>query len=398
VNPTANQNRGTGASRVASILAFGILVAGTPGQEGQPSDKSTAAENTIPKAKTARPTGPASLARITSETCKVRCFASNLSPVYETVLPRGTVVRIGEEVGEFRRILLPLGVPGYVSKRFSTTPENGIVKTTRKLVSFRYRPTPKRRAEAPVQRMSKGTSLHYFGEVGDWWKVRFVTESAYVPIKAIELITGSNAKIRAAHAAFAAARDAEWQVAVASYGKRIKSIADTDRRTKQLKTLRATFHDEAKKPLGEQALKPILADVESLIAELPEAAPLLASARFLESAIQRQQVFVDAKQLLNAQEPPAPEPIVKITRAPKDALSAKLRTIGWLSYRPSAPGPSAYRLEKGGRIISYLNCSNLRYDLSLFHGVEIGVRGVRKRDAAVPYLDVQRIEVIGHDR
>ena len=41
---------------------------------------------------------------------------------------------------------------------------------------------------------------------------------------------------------------------------------------------------------------------------------------------------------------------------------------------------------------------NLRYDLSMFQGVEVGVRGVRRRDASVPYLEVHKIEVLGHGR
>ena len=393
MNPTAKQNRGNGASRAAHILAFGVLISGMPAQdESQPSAKSADAEKSVPAKKAST---SISLAMIKGEKCRVRCFASNLSPVYDGEIAVGTIVQVGEEVGEFRRIILPRGVPGYVSKRFSTAPEDGMLQTTRKLVSFRYRPTPKRRAEEPVERMSKGTTMHFLGEVGDWWKVRFVTQSAYVRIKEIEAIADVTDDVCASHAKFEATHDAEWKNAVTGYEKSLKLLADNDRHTKRLVELRTTFHAEAKKALSDQKLKPILEGVEALIAELPKKAPLLATAKFLESAIQRQQVFADADRLINAVEPPPPEPKIKLTKGAEDELSKTLHTIGWLSYRPSAPGPSAYRLEKGGRVISYVYCSSLRYDLSLFDGIEIGVRGVRKRDAAVPYLDVHRIEVIG---
>ena len=94
--------------------------------------------------------------------------------------------------------------------------------------------------------------------------------------------------------------------------------------------------------------------------------------------------------------PAPPKPRVEITETPPDEIGSRMHTIGWLTYHPAAGGPSAFRLEKGGRVISYLYCNSLRYDLAMFQGVEIGVRGVRRQDAVVPYLDVQRIEVLGH--
>ena len=47
-------------------------------------------------------------------------------------------------------------------------------------------------------------------------------------------------------------------------------------------------------------------------------------------------------------------------------------------------------------MVSYLYCNNLRYDLRLFQGVEIGVRGRRRSDAGITYLDVEGIRVLGH--
>ncbi len=385
MKPTANI-RGAGLLR---FWILGVLVAGLPAQNDKDeSAAKAAAESPSPSQLT--------LATISSEACQVRCFASNLSPVYEARLEQGTVVQVGEEVGEFRRVVLPLGVIGFVSKHFTTEPAEGLIKTVRKRVSFRYRPTPKNHAEAPVQILAEDTSLHYIGEVGDWWKVRLVTESAYLPIKAIAVAAESTAEMRKSYAQLINAHEAEWRKAAAGYGAKIAAAVATKRRTERMGELRLAFHDETNKDLKDQKLPPILAELTKLIADLPEESPNLEAAKFLASAIEHQQVFVDAAIVLSTKEPAAPKPKVQITETPVDKIGSRLQTTGWLTYHPAAGGPSAFRLEKGGRVISYLYCNSLRYDLAMFEGVEIGVRGVRRQDAVVPYLDVRRIEVLGH--
>ena len=66
-------------------------------------------------------------AKITSPDVQPRCFAGPRSPVYDDVLTEGSVVKVGEVVGEYRRLLLPLGVTGYVHKKFTTEPQEGLV-------------------------------------------------------------------------------------------------------------------------------------------------------------------------------------------------------------------------------------------------------------------------------
>ena len=174
------------------------------------------------------------LATISGEACQVRCFASNLSPVYETTLTPGTVVQVGEAVGEFRRVVLPLGVVGYVSKRFTAEPAEGLIKTLRKRVSFRYRPIPKNRAEAPVQMLGEGTELHYVGAVGEWWKVRFASEFAYLPINAITIATESTEEMRKSYAELGNAQEAEWSKATAGYAAAAAAVAAKKLRDERL--------------------------------------------------------------------------------------------------------------------------------------------------------------------
>jgi hypothetical protein len=47
---------------------------------------------------------------------------------------------VGEATGAFRKVMLPLGVVGYVPRDFATAPVDGVITTTRPSVSFRYRP------------------------------------------------------------------------------------------------------------------------------------------------------------------------------------------------------------------------------------------------------------------
>ena len=66
--------------------------------------------------------GPPLYGRVTAKEAAVRCFASQRSPVYEDILREGDVVMVGEATGEFRKVIMPLGVVGYVHRDFATTP------------------------------------------------------------------------------------------------------------------------------------------------------------------------------------------------------------------------------------------------------------------------------------
>ena len=377
--------QGSGALSAASLVACGVLLAGVSAQEvqGVPPDQPASA-------------GALLYAKAVSDELKVRCFASSLSPFYEDALAKGSLIMVGEAVGEYRRVLLPIGVTGYVSKLFTTEPQNGLVETTRPSVSFRYRPTTPNAAEAPVQTLPEGTTLSYIGEAGDWWKVRFVTESAYLPINEIELIGEETADLAANHAEVADSYKAEWRDATASYEARIAEEQLREEHIAILGELQEAFQEQMLLEITERELQPVSIRISGLIKELGEDENLMTQARLLESSIQAQQVLVEAHALVTAAEPDPPPARIQVTPTPKDELGAGLPAIGWLSYRPGYSGPAAFCLQKGGRVVAYLYCNSLRYDLKIFEGVEIGVVGIRREDGAVPYLDVQKIEVLGH--
>ena len=86
-----------------------------------------------------------------------------------------------------------------------------------------------------------------------------------------------------------------------------------------------------------------------------------------------------------------PKPVV-----PPDAMK-RFDATGWLRYDKHATGRGRYRLEKGRKLIAYVTCTSGRYDLKLFDGIELGVRGGRQvgGEPVAPVIDVDRVEVIG---
>jgi hypothetical protein len=337
------------------------------------------------------------LAQVTAEQVQVRCFASANSPVYEGVLAKGTVVRVGPGGGEFRTVQLPLGVIGYVSKRFSTTLADGVVQTTGDRVSFRYRPTPAGRAEQPVERLAKGTVLKFLADAGDWWRVRHASASAYLPVDAIQVFSAVNATLEKGAADLASRQVGEWKDAVATWNKAAEVARERAQQRTRVTELGEAFRAESARPLAEQKLEPILAELEKLVTALPEDAPLRAPAQELQRAVETQRLLAQAEQILNSEPPPPAGTKVAIATSPKDKL-AHLERFGWLSFHPRSPGAEAFRLMKGGRVISYLKCSTMRYDLSLFHGVEIGISGPARQGETRSYIDVEHLEVLGHAR
>ncbi|MCA8955593.1 MAG: hypothetical protein KDC87_05935 [Planctomycetes bacterium] len=345
----------------------------------------------------------------------VRCFASDLSPCYEDKLPAGTVVEIGEEVGAFRRVRLPLGVVGYVSKKFTGEPEDGMLVTLHDRVSFRYVPTPPNRAMAPVKLLDKGTKLRFLGETGTWWRVLYPAESAFLPIK--ELKPTSGEKAEAAWQQFVKSQEAGWQAMAKARAASVAEQKVAAERVRRFGSLRDRLAAEVGKPMDQQKLDPLLTEADQLIGELggtkgeakpAEASsggksapvakpdPLLVDAQRLREAIHRQQLLVQAKALV-VKDVPVDTKVPTVKAEPKDGLG-HLEAIGWLRYRPRS-GAQAYQLMKGGEVVAYLSCRSMCYDLAKFDGFEIGVTGTRERgitesSQAISAVEVRRIEVL----
>jgi hypothetical protein len=392
-------------SGVMAALAVGLFLNGVVAQgnveKGKAKTNQKAEAKVSPKppaavVPTAKATG-VTFARVEAESVKVRCFASINSPMYEEAFPKGTVLSVGEAVGEFRRVQIPMGVVGYVSKKFATAPAKGMVHTTGNKVSFRYRPTPSRRAEQPVTRLKDGTELMYLGEQGDWWKVRMNTEAAYLAIKDIQVFQTANVTLEKSHAALLHKHQTEWQGAAKAYETAAGLVALNKVRSETLEGLRTSYVAELKKPLDTQELGSVMAGITALGADLPKGEPLMTAVQALERAVKTQQVILDARALLATTPLAAKMPVVKVIKTPGDPL-ARLQHLGWLRHSPNSTGPTAYHLSKGGRIVCYVKCSTERYDLSMFDGVEVGVIGTGNAADSSSYVDVSEIVVLGHSQ
>lgn len=378
------------------ILAQGSTPAGTEGQgKNQSKNQGKAAE-----AAAQRPgSEPQKLAKVLVEDLQPRCFASERSVRYEDKLAKGSTVEVVEEAGEFYRVRLPLGVVGYVSKGFSSAPDQaGLVSTTRPKVAFRYRPTPRGRAEAPVQTMDQGTELRFLADAGDWWKIRYASDSVYMKKDELQIFQAQQDTLTKAFADFGRRQEKEWQEASSTFAKAQAEAARRIQQRKTLEELAQRFREELGKPEAVTDFDKLRAEVDELAIAVPEAdEELRGRVKILRDQIETRLNLIAAQKVLRAAPPPAEEIKVDLKTAPADPM-ARFADVGWLSIDESRIGIGRYRLMKGQRIISYINCRNLRYDLAMFEGVEVGVIGKKKLDAAVPYIEVEGLEVLGHAR
>ncbi len=86
----------------------------------------------------------------------------------------------------------------------------------------------------------------------------------------------------------------------------------------------------------------------------------------------------------------------------RDPLWGRFQSRGFLE-RQSRDGQSVFLVRWGSDFLAQVQCSSGRYDLALYEGFEIGIKGVSVRSAqgaagAYPLIDVDRIEVISARR
>lgn len=367
--------------------------------------------------------------RVLGKEVRVLCFASQRSPAYEDVLREGDVVIVGSESGEFVEVVLPLGVVGYVHQDFTTQPADGVITTTRPRVSFRYRP---KAGEAPTQLLGQGTPMRYLASEGRWWKVRLVPESAWLPIKEVQVFQGATPTLVKAYDAL---RKLQAEQCARSAAEFAKAAADARLRKEQelrLEELRKQVQEAADLPDKEQLdrLTELSASVEELRKEIvkeaapeelkepkepeqptelrePEEAdepkagqdakhsPLEVSLDLLAAQIKNQRLAAAARRLLEEK----PKPASDVAPAPRlGGGFTRFVATGWLHFDRGAPGQLACRLEKGKKTVAYLTCTSGRYDLELFDGVEVGVRGSKALPGQLtwtaPVIDAVRLEVL----
>ncbi len=358
-----------------------------------------AAGSAATNAPTAAPTtqDPAAVAstltfgKVVVDKAALRCWSGAVAapPVFEEVLSKDQVVALGRSENGFRAVQLPLGPLGFVSKKFTTSGDDGVVKTKGSKVAFRYRP---RSSEAPVAQLEDGTTLHVIGEQDDWYRVRVAGVDAWV----------AEAEVQAGAAgdpALAKAWDDLQQKHQGEIKARLDAIAAQRAREVQdqadlaaLQLVQDAFLAEKQKEITEQKYAPLAEVINKLKGTLAAESAAIAAADALMKRIDTQQLLVESTILVNTKPPvidlPPPEA--------KDPLE-RFHSIGWLRYERRLAGPGVYFLEKGGQRLYVLSCNTGRYDLALFVDHEVAINGPRRRPVteSLSVLDAERIEVLG---
>lgn len=331
-------------------------------------------------------------ARIQVHETQPRCFASTRSPAFEDRLTEGQVVKVGPAQGDFRVVVLPTGVTGYVHKKFTTEPADGKVIANAPDVSFRYRPQS---SEAPAQLLPKDTELSWLGEKDDWWIVRYQGAPAYLPATDVQVFDQPNDTLEKAWAELEQTRRGDLDKAVQARVA-AEAAAEAQRQHEQkLAELAKRFRDAAAVPIEKQDFSAIETDLTAFTGELAQDDPVRPQAEALAKEIERQRLLARAIAVVQ-EDPPTVDRAAEILE-PKvvDPLS-RFDAVGWLRYETPLGGVPHFVLEKGGQTLFELDCSSGRYDLRVFDGVEVGVNGAKSRPTsdAIRSLDVLRLEVL----
>ena len=366
-----------------------------PASSPQPAGAPPQSQPAAPAAESAPQDAAPVYGKVLGERVQLRCWPAEVAspPMFEDVLLKDQIVRLGAAEEGFRSVVLPLGPIGYVSKRFTEQADDGTVTTTGSRVAFRYRP---RTSEAPVAQLAESTALHVIDEQGDWFRARAVGVPAWIASADVEEVEADDA-VEKAYEAFAAKTQAASQArldAIAAEKKR-RELDRIDLEAVQV--VEAAFTKELAKPIEEQrfdGLKKALAKVEKGLQKDGTARGAAAS---LKKRIETQQWIAEATAVTNS-EPPAAD-VEPQAEQPKDRLE-RFESIGWLRYESRIAEPGVFYLEKGGRRQLELTCRTGRFDLALFVGREVGVIGPRRSPLGevLGTLDVERIEVLGAAR
>lgn len=350
----------------------------------------------LPAQDTPAPAAPAAVryARVVVDQQPVRCFASEVSPVFLDKLAKDAIVQVGAEENGYVAVSLPLGLTGYVHKKYGTAPDAaGFIKAVGKRVSFRYRP---RSNEAPAQMLDDGTPLHFMGDEGEWYVVRNPRASGYVPVGAVALDVDEGAA-KEQWGKFEVERRAQWEkltqerVAAAAAEEAAKVLRG------ELQELLGRFKTESKKVAQEQkrsSFQAIEASLKALAGKIPAGSSEALTASSLQEELHKQFVVLDAQALVK-ETPPPPRPSEQFVKPSTADPLARYDLVGWVRV-VSSPLPSrTVRVVRGGRVLGYLTCSSGRYDLSMFENVEVGVLGPKEAASDGTWLlDVQRLDVL----
>lgn len=378
-----------------TLAALAVLAVANGSAQPPANPTPTPAKDPQSGGQAAAPAAPPRYARVEVDQQPVRCFDSENSPVYLDQLSRGDVVQVGDERNGFVPVTLPLGMTGYVHKKFATAPDaQGFVRTNGKRVSFRYRP---RSTEAPADTIDDGVALHFMAEETEWYAVRNPRAVGFVPRAALALDLDPAVAV-AAWQQLEATRRGQWQKV---NGDRLAAIQHAEAlvaQRAQLQEVVGKFRNEVAKPWNKQSRDAYVA----LEASVNKLAPVFAAgsseeltAKSLSQEIRKQVLVLDA-QMVAAETLPPPKLEVTVKKPSVEDPLARFDLVGWVQVSNSALPTRSVRLMRGGRVLGYLTCSNERYDFAMFHNVEVGVLGPKEAAADGTWLlDVQRLDVLG---
>ncbi|MCC6669848.1 MAG: hypothetical protein IT458_02220 [Planctomycetes bacterium] len=336
-------------------------------------------------------------AKVKNKELRLRCFGTERSPTFEDALAEGEVLEVAKAAGVLRLARVPMGPTGYVAKRFTSVPEQGIVRPLGSDVAFRYRPVT---GEAPVTTMAKDTALVVVGEAGEWWKVRHATAETWVSETEVEFVTDAAAAESLAR--LEARRRAEAQEGWTAIEKTLVAKRQVEEARGKLVDYQRRLVESSAEAKGDrvkqvEALNQLSVEVGTLAATLTEGSEERKAAEALRERIDKQALITRA--LVVRDEPLRPDKETRerqiVRPATPDPL-ARFAEVGWIRVVQKAAPAEQVRIEKGGQVLAYLVNRNRRYDLRVFDGAEVGITGVYDRDEGqtVRTLNVDRMEVI----
>ena len=335
---------------------------------------------------------PLQYAKVTVAELQPRCFAGPKSPLYGDRLTEGAVVRVGATVGDYQRLVLPLGVTGYVHKKFTAEPVEGMVEATASNVSFRYRPTS---SEVPALVMPKGTKLYLVADVGDWWQVSHPGAPAYIARADVQAFATPSSTLEASFEQLRVDRRARWTAAVLSREQQRAAAAALVARSAELDAIVEGFGEVTARPLEQQDFGAVELRLTALLGDLAEGTPQHLRAVRVQREIERQKLLARAIKVV-AEPAPTRDEAAEILPAEVGDPLARFDAVGWLRHHASSRAPDYFTLEKGGRLLYVVTCTGGRYDLRMFDGVEVGITGSKSRPAAdkVREVDALKLEVL----
>lgn len=338
-----------------------------------------------------KPEAQLSYARIVVDETQPRCFAGGRSPFFSDRLAKGQIVRVGAQVGDFYALSLPQGVTGYVHKDFSTEPTEGMVQASGTNVSFRYRP---KTSEVPAAMMPKGTALHFLADEDEWWLVRYPGAEAYIAAAEIELVEDTD-EVFAGWEELAKTRRGEWSDAVMQREAAQAAAEELERQRGELAALVERLQTITQESTTQPDFSGLLADVDKLLAALPEETPEHDRATGLRAEIEKQERLTRAVYLVGTEAPKENRAAEILLPQPEDPLD-RFDAVGWLRYERPFGRAARFALVKGGRMMFEVTCSSGRYDLSMLDGVEVGIVGSKSRPDAesIRRLDALKIEIL----